>query len=302
MNAIIENIQNFCVHDGDGIRTVVFFKGCPLNCQWCSNPTTQTSKQELLYYTDRCFHCMHCTEVCPEKAVQVQNGIITINRNECSSCGKCVQECPGKALLLSGKMCTLVEIIEEIQKDLVFYRNSGGGITLSGGEVLTQAEFALALLRACTRYGIHLAVETSGFGKKEDLLEIGKLVDQIFFDIKHADSKKHKQLTGQNNGRIIENLQALLEEQADKVTVRFPLIPDLNDSEEHLYQYAELIKKIGKIKNLEILPYHRLGKTKYTLLGRPYLLENILPMPKKVLNEKGILLQSLLPAVNVFWE
>lgn len=302
MNAVIENIQNFCIHDGEGIRTVIFFKGCPLSCQWCSNPTTQTRKQELLYYQDRCFHCQHCAEICPEKAVQVQDGAIHIHRDKCSSCGKCVQDCPGKALLLSGKLCTLTEILEEIQKDLVFYRNSGGGITLSGGEVLVQAEFALQLLQACTRYGIHLAIETSGFGKKEDLLEMGRLADQIFFDVKHADHEKHQQLTGQSNVRIIENLQALLAEQADKVTVRFPLIPNLNDDEEHLSQYAQLIKKMGTVKNLELLPYHRLGKNKYALLGRPYALEHVEPMPKTVLQAKGELLKSLLAGVNVFWD
>lgn len=300
MKAFIENIQNFCVHDGEGIRTVVFFKGCPLSCLWCSNPTTQMFKQELLYYADKCFHCRHCMEICSEKAINYQNDTVMIDREKCNCCGKCVRECPGKALLLSGKIKSIDEVLEEIQKDLVFYRNSGGGVTLSGGEVLAQADFAVALLQSCVRYGIHLAIETSGFGKKEDLLKIGRIVDQIFFDVKHANNDIHYRLTGQGNTLIIDNLRALLDEQSEKVTIRLPLIPGLNDDEKHLYQYAGLINQLGKVKNLEILPYHRLGKNKYSLLGKEYSLKDVLPMSKKVLSEKGQLLKSLLSEVNVF--
>lgn len=301
MNALIENIQNFCVHDGKGIRTVIFFKGCPLNCLWCSNPTTQNYQCEVLYDKNKCFYCKHCVEVCPTHAITFNENHFTLNRALCNSCGLCVKQCPGKALILSGKTMSLEDILTEIQKDFVFYRNSGGGITLSGGEVLSQAEFAIQFLQACSRYSINLAIETSGYGKKENLLQIGKLVDQIFFDIKHANDEIHKIVTGKSNKLILENLNALLEEQADKVIVRFPLIPEINDSEEHLIQYATLINQLPQVKQLEILPYHRLGKNKYNLLGKEYLLDKILPYEKKELAKKGEFLKEKLHHVHVFW-
>ena len=158
MKGVLENIQHYCIHDGPGIRTVVFLKGCPLRCRWCSNPTTQEHKPELLYHADKCFSCGHCAEICPQRAVTREGEAVIFDRALCDGCGLCAKECPGKALQIAGVERNTADVLEDIKKDMAFYRNSGGGVTLSGGEVLAQAAFALDLMAACKRYGIHLAL------------------------------------------------------------------------------------------------------------------------------------------------
>lgn len=291
MKGLIENIQNFCVHDGKGIRTVVFFKGCPLRCHWCSNPTTQEFTQELLYYVDKCFACKSCISVCPQGALSFEDKLF-IDKAKCTLCGACTRACSTKSLRLSGKERTVSEIIEEIQKDFIFYTHSGGGVTLSGGEVLAQAEFAEKLLQACKRYGIHLAIETSGFGKKESLLTLAQYLDEIFFDVKHIDNEEHLKITGKENTRILSNLEVLLEKYADKITVRLPLIPEYNDQDAHLIRYAQKMNELDKIQRIEVLPYHQLGKNKYQLLNREYALEGTPVMEKALFEEKLQILQK----------
>ena len=211
MKGVLENIQHYCIHDGPGIRTVVFLKGCPLRCRWCSNPTTQEHKPELLYHADKCFSCGHCAEICPQRAVTREGEAVIFDRALCDGCGLCAKECPGKALQIAGVERNTADVLEDIKKDMAFYRNSGGGVTLSGGEVLAQAAFALDLMAACKRYGIHLALETSGFGKREDLLALADAADCLFYDVKHADDDVHRELTGQGCGLILDNLDAVLD-------------------------------------------------------------------------------------------
>ena len=247
MKGVLENIQHYCIHDGPGIRTVVFLKGCPLRCRWCSNPTTQEHKPELLYHADKCFSCGHCAEICPQRAVTREGEAVIFDRALCDGCGLCAKECPGKALQIAGVERNTADVLEDIKKDMAFYRNSGGGVTLSGGEVLAQAAFALDLMAACKRYGIHLALETSGFGKREDLLALVDAADCLFYDVKHADDDVHRELTGQGCGLILDNLDAVLDRAAGKLTVRLPLIPGLNDDEGHLENFARTIKALGRV-------------------------------------------------------
>lgn len=301
MKGLIENIQHYCLHDGAGIRTTVFLKGCPLRCLWCSNPTTQERHAELLHHADKCFRCGHCADICPRHAVSRQDERMLFDRTLCDACGVCLAECPGKALQLAGTEREVDDILDDIQKDMNFYRNSGGGVTLSGGEVLSQAAFAREIMAGCRHYGINLALETSGFGLRQDLLDLASMVSCLYFDVKHADSATHKELTGQGNERILENLDAVLDTAAEKLIVRFPLVPGVNDDENHLAAYAALMREMGRVRSLELLPYHRLGKNKYELLGRDYRLDHVDPMSKEDLARCGAFLRDRLPAVNVFW-
>lgn len=301
MKGLIENIQHYCLHDGAGIRTTVFLKGCPLRCLWCSNPTTQERHVELLHHADTCFRCGHCAEICPRHAVSRQDERMVFDRNLCDACGLCLAECPGKALQLAGTEREVDEILDDLQKDMNFYRNSGGGVTLSGGEVLSQAAFAREIMAGCRHYGIDLALETSGFGLRQDLLDLAELVSCLYFDVKHADSAAHRELTGQGNERILDNLDAVLDTAADKLIVRFPLVPGINDDESHLAAYAARMRELGRVRNLELLPYHRLGKNKYDLLGRDYRLDQLEPLSAERLTRCGTFLRERLPTVKVFW-
>ena len=255
MKGVLENIQHYCIHDGPGIRTVVFLKGCPLRCRWCSNPTTQEHKPELLYHADKCFSCGHCAEICPQRAVTREGEAVIFDRALCDGCGLCAKECPGKALQIAGVERDTADVLEDIKKDMAFYRNSGGGVTLSGGEVLAQAAFAL------------------------DLME----------------------LTGQGCGLILDNLDAVLDRAAGKLTVRLPLIPGLNDDEGHLENFARTIKALGRVQAVELLPYHRLGKNKYALLGQAYALESLGPMSKEDLARRAAFVAERLGGTKVLF-
>ena len=301
MKGVLENIQHYCIHDGPGIRTVVFLKGCPLRCRWCSNPTTQEHKPELLYHADKCFSCGHCAEICPQRAVTREGEAVIFDRALCDGCGLCAKECPGKALQIAGVERDTADVLGDIKKDMAFYRNSGGGVTLSGGEVLAQAAFALDLMAACKRYGIHLALETSGFGKREDLLALADAADCLFYDVKHTDDDVHRELTGQGSGLILDNLDAVLDRAAGKLTVRLPLIPGLNDDEGHLENFARTIKALGRVQAVELLPYHRLGKNKYALLGRAYALESLGPMSKEDLARRAAFVAERLGGPKVLF-
>lgn len=219
MKGVLENIQHYCIHDGPGIRTVVFLKGCPLRCRWCSNPTTQEHKPELLYHADKCFSCGHCAEICPQRAVTREGEAVIlrpcpVRRLRAVREGMPRQGAPDRrGRTQHGGTCSKIS-----KRTWAFYRNSGGGVTLSGGEVLAQAAFALDLMAACKRYGIHLALETSGFGKREDLLALADAADCLFYDVKHADDDVHRELTGQGCGLILDNLDAVLDRAAGKLS------------------------------------------------------------------------------------
>lgn len=281
MKALIENIQHYCLHDGPGTRTTVFFKGCPLRCLWCSNPTTQRMPKELLQKADDCLGCGLCARVCPKGAVAFEPGKApTIDRERCDDCGLCAHKCPGRALVMAGTEYTVEEVFDILKRDMLFYRNSGGGVTFSGGEVLSQSAFAVDLAERCRRLGINTAMETSGFAPYERLWALADVMDHIFFDVKHLDDEAHRRLTGQPNALILDNIRRLGREKGGSVSIhlRLPLIPDMNDAPEHLERYGAFAAGLEGIADLELLPYHRLGKNKYDMLGRGYVLGDVPPL------------------------
>lgn len=271
--ALIFNIQKYNLYDGPGIRTLVFFKGCPLRCLWCSNPEGQRRGFQILFKKDRCVDCGACAAVCPA-GVHVMDGTKhTVKRSvECVGCRRCEEACTQSALSVSGEYRSISEIIEIIEEDRPFYQSSGGGVTLSGGEVLMQNEAALNLLTACRQRGVHTAVETSGYARPEVIKKAADAVDLFLFDVKHMDSERHHHFTGVRNEPILENLCWLLENRAS-VKVRVPLLKGVNDGEREvsaLVRFLSPYKEYRNFKGIDLLPYHKLGVNKYAQLGQSY--------------------------------
>jgi len=266
---IVFNVQRFSIHDGPGIRTTVFFKGCPLNCQWCSNPEGINSKPEILVNDARCIQCGECKEVCPENAVISLEGNKRdrIDLAKCTECMECVRACPTRTLDCVGKYVSADEIIEELKRDKLFYDNSSGGITLSGGEPLMQSQFARALLSKCKESGLHTTLDTTGFASWEDFRHVLEFTDLVLFDIKHLDNELHTQGTGVSNKVILRNFERTA--QTVRTWLRYPILPGFNDSYEHVQEVAVLALKL-RIERVSLLPYHEWGKHKYAKIGRKY--------------------------------
>lgn len=267
-NGLIFNIQKFSVHDGPGIRTTVFMKGCPLQCLWCSNPESQSFLPELLIRDINCRGCGACVSVCPQKAIHItkKTGRI-IDRQKCDSCLICVQSCLYGSLNLCGQYRTVKEVLDEVLQDKIFYKNSDGGVTLSGGEPLSQSKFVSGLLAECKKEGVHTALETSGHGLWKEMEQVLKFVDLVLFDIKHLDSAKHQNTTGIENHIILENLQKAA--CTNNIWLRIPLIAGYNDFPEHIKKVAALGKEIN-VQKISLLPYHEGGKSKCEQLGMRY--------------------------------
>jgi glycyl-radical enzyme activating protein len=266
LNGIIFDIQRFSIDDGPGIRTVVFLKGCNMRCLWCHNPESQNSHAEIMYYPQKCIGCGKCVDVCPHGAHIIENGKITFLRKKCINCGKCVQECHTGALTLTGKTVSVEEVMLEIKKDDLYYKNSGGGITFSGGEPLLQVDFLMELLIECEKLNYHCAIETAGNVEWEVFEKIIPYTDLFLYDIKLIDDINHKKSTGVSNKRIIENLKKLSVEKVE-VWVRTPLIPSINDNPNDIKEISDLISSLKTIKKHEFLPYNSLGESKYESLG-----------------------------------
>jgi pyruvate formate lyase activating enzyme len=265
---LIFNIQRFSVHDGPGIRTTVFLKGCPLNCLWCSNPESQSFFPELMVRDILCKGCGACVEICPRGAITIsQEEGRRIDRGKCDRCFLCLESCQYQALSVCGKYMKVGEILDEVLQDRLFYKNSGGGVTLSGGEVLSQGRFVGNVLKTCRKEGLHTVLDTSGYGPWKEMEAVLPFVDLILFDFKHLNPDEHKRTTGVGNKIILENLQ-----KASKMTpvwLRIPLISGFNDSKEQIKMIALLGKQIGA-KKISLLPYHEGGKSKSEQLGRIY--------------------------------
>ncbi|MEW6143170.1 MAG: glycyl-radical enzyme activating protein [Chloroflexota bacterium] len=268
------DIQRYSIHDGPGIRTTVFFKGCPLRCLWCDNPESQKPVPEILFFESLCQRCYRCVQVCLTGATSVgKDGAIQIDRSKCTGCGKCAEQCLNEARVLSGKQMTAAEVVEVVKKDTLFYANSRGGVTASGGEPFYQPEFLKEIFRLCRELGIHTAVETSGHAKWRVIEGALPYIDLFLYDVKHLDTAKHYELTGVDNSLVLENLRKVVA-AGKRVILRVPLIPGCNDQPEELEALAGLAKELG-IKRLDVMAYHRLGEKKYERLGRSYQLENV---------------------------
>jgi len=280
MQGTVLNIQRFCTSDGPGIRTTVFLKGCPLTCLWCHNPESQRRKPELLYSPTECVSCGRCTSACPRGCHQQKSGQHTFDRSVCVACGACrFPLC--KAIELSGKTMSAKEVFDEVVKDAAFYRNSGGGMTLSGGEPLLQADFAIELLGLAREAGIHKAIETCGYAPRKVVASIAELVDLFLFDYKESDPERHRRFTGVDNAQILENL-TLLDDMKKSIVLRCPIIPDYNDRDDHFASIAALANRLSHVTEIQIEPYHDFGKTKYAKLERAYALSDVLPADREV--------------------
>lgn len=279
IKGLIFEIERFAIHDGPGIRTVIYLKGCPLQCAWCANPEGQRLLPEIMIYERDCIKCYRCTEECPKKLIRVREDKIILDRKECNSCGLCTQNCPAGGIRLVGKYMDEDEALKEVEKDQPFYRTSNGGVTLSGGEPTMQSEFAISLLKELQRRRIHTAIETCGYLSWQDLERMLKYVDLILYDLKHMDAKKHERYTSVDNKTILENLRKTRELNIP-IVVRFPLVPGFNDSCENVHKLGRFCNNIG-VEKVDILPYHNYGESKYTKLGRKYPLQNLKPPSKK---------------------
>lgn len=267
---ILFDIQHYAVHDGPGIRTIVFFKGCPMNCDWCCNPESKAFFPQLRYFDFRCKHCLSCVKACRSDAISFENETINRNFNLCTKCIEkpCIENCFYDAIQISGKMYSVIEVMDIVSKDIPFYDNSGGGVTFSGGEPFSQPEFLFELLKESKARKIHTAVETCGWCDIEDLKKSTGYIDLFLYDLKLMNDGQHKKFTGKSNEKIIENLK-FLAASGREIIIRFPLIPGITDTEENIQSIADFMKSV-QLKNICLEPYHTFGAGKYDELGMTY--------------------------------
>ena len=281
-NGIVFNIQKFSIHDGPGIRTTVFLKGCPLRCKWCANPESQLSQVQILYDKEKCAHCGTCTHVCPNQAISMgDDSYVGIDPSKCAGCLQCVKNCPAKALSYEGETKDVDEVIKVCLQDIDFYEESGGGVTISGGEGMSQPVFVKALITELKKHNIHVAIETTGYIQPQIFQDLALLFDLLLFDVKHYDSEQHFLGTAVHNELIIQNLQWAID-QGIEVLPRIPVIPDFNASLEDAKGLAKLLQSVGA-KRVQLLPFHQFGEKKYELLNRDYHLKN-----KKALHKEDL--------------
>lgn len=276
--ALIFNIQKYNMYDGPGVRTLVFFKGCPLRCKWCSNPEGQLRSYQILFKADMCVNCGACVAVCPVgiHTLEQVNRVHKVNRElECIGCRKCEQACVSNALAIVGEQKTISELVDIIEEDRPFYDTSGGGITVGGGEAMMQPEALANVLMVSKQRGINTAIETCGYASLEAVQKVAEFVDLFLFDLKHMDSDRHYELTGVRNERILRNLQWLLENKHN-VKIRVPLLKDVNDRPDEIDQMIRFLRPYQDYKNfkgIDLLPYHKMGVNKYAQLGWEYPIE-----------------------------
>ncbi len=276
MQGIVTNIQRFSVHDGPGIRTTVFLKGCNLRCFWCHNPEDMNPDPEIQFFPERCIECGACLDCCVHGAHSVDDGQHRFRRELCSGCGECVDTCYAKGLVLVGASKSVKEVVDEILQDQAFYAASGGGVTLSGGEPLLQIDFSTAVLELCQARGIHTAIETAANFPWARVEAILPHVDLVMMDIKHMDSAAHRRSTGVRNERILENA-ARLGRQPQPLIVRTPVIPGVNDSASQICAIAAFVATLPNLLYYELLPYHPMAESKYRSLGQLYRATDLVP-------------------------
>ncbi len=272
----IFNIEKYAIHDGPGIRTTVFFKGCPLRCWWCHNPEGQNQKLELTYRENRCIGCGECAENCTRRALSLLSQHVVLNRESCNMCGVCAQICPSEALSVIGKEMSVEETVREIERDRVFYDESEGGVTFSGGEPLLQPNFLEKMLDECGEKRIHTTLDTSGYASPEVINRIRSKVDLFLYDIKIMDNAKHRKYTGVSNKLILQNLERLAK-NGSNIMISLPIVMGINDDDENIFRTCEFISSLPGVEHVSLLPYHKTGVDKYKNLGRSYRLNSIQP-------------------------
>ena len=270
LKAPVFEIKHFAVHDGDGIRTTVFFKGCPLRCLWCHNPEGISTKTQLAYHAHKCISCGECVSVCPAQAHRLTNGMHRFARNLCTACGKCVDACLGEAVTLYGREMTVEELLPRLLEDREFYENSGGGVTLSGGECLMHTEFCAELLRQLKSRGIHTAIDTCGDVPQATFDAVIPYTDVFLYDLKAINAEVHRRCTGRDNHRILENLR-YLDACGCAIEIRIPYVPDYNDGE--IPAMAKFLRDLRHVRKIKLLPYHNYAGSKYAALD----MDNTLP-------------------------
>ena len=266
----IFNIQRFSIHDGPGIRTTVFLKGCPLRCLWCDNPESQSMERQMVFWDERCIRCNACMAVCPQSAIVADEaGRKQVSPERCDLCARCLEECYAGALERIGRLMTVDEVLSLVEEDRPFYEQSGGGVTLSGGEPMTQPGFSQSLLRGCHERGIHTAIETCGHASWKVCQTLLTHLDLILYDLKEVDPAKHRRYTGVSNELILDNLRRLAR-TGKPIVVRRPVIPGYNDDEESIHALARFVRELDTVPEINLLPYHRFSRGKYERLGWEY--------------------------------
>jgi pyruvate formate lyase activating enzyme len=271
----IFDIKRFAIHDGPGIRTAVFLKGCPLACLWCHNPEGQRSEPQLMFRANRCKGFRDCIDACPQGAIRWEESSVTL-WERCDGCGKCAQVCYSGAREMVGRTITVEELVAEVERDIPFYDQSGGGVTFTGGEPMYQLEFLHEALRACKEKGMHTVVDTSGYAAWEEFEQVRSWVDLFLYDLKIMDETRHIKYTGASNRIILDNLRGLIHAGAH-VIVRIPVIPGINDDEENIDRTLAFLASLPSEVDIELLPYHTISVAKYQAMGMKYPLEGILP-------------------------
>lgn len=266
---VVTEIQRWSLHDGEGLRTTVFLKGCPLRCRWCHNPETHDPKPEILWRPGLCEGCGVCVETCPVGAVRLEKEALTVDKDRCTGCEACVEACPEKALSLSGRIMSVEEVMAVVERDAVFYRTSGGGVTFSGGEPTWQKTYLEDLVDACWAVGYPTAIETSMHFEWEALLPVLGKLDRLFADLKHMDSGQHRKWTGAGNETILANLKKA-GTLGKPITIRIPLIAGVNDTDANISATAGFLGEHLSGCTVELLPYHTWGKDKYAGIGKRF--------------------------------
>ena len=292
ITGIVFDIKKFSIHDGPGIRTTVFFKGCPLSCWWCHNPESQAPGPELVFWESRCIGCEACLEACDQGAISWDGDVISTDGEKCTLCGDCVEVCYAEAREVVGQEMTVAQVMAEIERDIAFYDESGGGVTFSGGEPLLQRDVLLALLQACKEKEIHTAVDTCGFATWETLDGVREHVDLFLYDLKLMDDAKHRKFTGVSNELILRNLQ-MLSTRGHNIALRVPIIPGINDDDESVRQLGTFAAALPHLNRLGILPYHHAGAEKCNRLHKVYGLLETRPPSDERMAEIGQIMRGL---------
>jgi pyruvate formate lyase activating enzyme len=279
---IIFDIKKYAIHDGPGIRTTVFFKGCPLACRWCHNPEGMAAAVQRIYRQERCIGCGECIHICPRKAIRRTAEGIMADLSKCELCQTCADHCPSEAVEFIGQKVTVAEVVRQIEKDVAFYDESKGGVTFSGGEPLMQPEFLLELLDACGDLDLHRTVDTTGYADAALLLKVAQKTDLFLYDLKLMDAEKHLKYTGVSNEQILANLTWLAQNNA-RIQLRMPVIPGINSDAENIDKTADFIHTLGRVEHISLLPFHNSARGKYSRLGMQCISAHIHPPTAELL-------------------